>query len=161
MVGALSPHDHGFSLIEVLVVVAVLSVLSVSVTLSIGRGGGSQEPSAVQRFQDMIASKQQSSILERRSHAIAISQSGVQSLSRDVESGAWRLGGTPGRADMVWVMQRGFDSSVLIPYAPEAESPARLLFLPDGRHTPFRLTILNETRNVECSSDGWGSVACR
>ncbi len=66
--------DGGFSLIEVVVVVAVFAVLAVGVSLSAGRGGS--EKSDMQRFSEQFALVRALAVQGRQTRGIRVTRSG-------------------------------------------------------------------------------------
>ena len=119
--------SDGFSLVEMLVVVAILSVLAVSATLpfSRSRSGVGADAAALVQAADRLRVL---AMVSDRPRALAIGAEGWQAETR--RDGGWSAEGAP----------RAFAAARA---ALPAEGPARLVFLPDGRASgaAFRLDV--------------------
>ncbi len=149
----------GFSLVEVMIVVAVLSVLSVAAGLSVGRTGPGQEGDA-QGFAAVYESKRLAAILARHPQALALTDTGWTPLEIDPEvPGAWRAAG-PERA-LAGAWRDGATGAPLRGAVAGAAAQADLVFLPDGQTTPVDMRFIARAGEMRCTGDGWGALACR
>lgn len=140
-------QDAGFSLLELLVVIAVVSTLVVGVTLSVSRNDptdAAQAEAILEQARDLRVA----AMLTGDTHALILADG-----SLTVE----RLrGGTQ------WdpAASVAMDSDILVLQQDPAErdpGAARLLFLPQGQVGPVRF-ILNSS--ILCSSEGGALPTC-
>ncbi len=133
--------DAGFTLIELMVVVAILALLATTATLSAVRPGGVQSDAA--RFLAAVERQRAKAVLSRKFTGISVDGDGFAAVASS--AGGWvEVGqGTD------W---RGSVSGVL---------PERIVFTPSGQMTPLRLTLSHRGRNVICETDGWAELQCR
>lgn len=149
----------GFSLVEVMIVVAVLSVLSVAAGLSVGRTGPVRENDA-EAFATAYEAGQLAAILARHPRALALTDTGWTPLEPDPDApGGWRTAG-PERA-LVGAWREGATGAPLRSAVVGAETQADVVFLPDGQTTPVDLRFIARAGERRCAADGWGTLACR
>lgn len=149
----------GFSLVEVMIVVAVLSVLSVAAGLSVGRSGPAHEGDA-DAFAAAYEAGRLAAILARHPRALALTDTGWTPLEPDPEAqGGWRTAG-PERA-LAGAWRDGATGAPLRSAVAAAETQADLVFLPDGQTTPVDLRFIARAGERRCIADGWGALACR
>lgn len=134
----------GFSLVEMLVVVAILSVLSVGASLPLSRAGGSVTQDGAALAAD-VARLRQLAILSDRSHALILSQSGWTKQRRSADG--WSGVGEPGMFSTARA-------------AVDPDAPVRLILLPDGRMTPTDILLSDGNTVLECRSDGAEVLTC-
>lgn len=146
MDGEVNRRSAGFTLIELMVVISVLAVLTVSVSLGVNR------PRTVQaqdwaRFQAVHEGLRSQAVLGREVLGLAVNGEGWRRLRR--EGGGWAEDGAGAAWRGAVTVQEPFD-----PRTP-------LVFLPGGRGTKLRLRFEDGGRAVICESDGWTPVTCR
>ena len=135
--------DDGFSLIELLVAVAVVSVLAVGVTVPFSRvaSGTAFEAS---RLSSSVSEVRLMAMSSGRPHALRFG-SGEWSIEHLKVGGGWtRLSGTELGADIRISFRQADDESTA-----GYEGP-RIVLLPDGRISRARLTISDGTTSVSC-----------
>lgn len=140
------PGQAGVTLIELVIVVAVMASLAAGVSLMAGRGVAAGE-SDLSRFVRSYEQNRSLAVLERRMRGLVLDPAGSrQALKQD---GAWDQ---PGR------LQRWNGRvSYLVEGARSAASDAPdILFLPTGQTSAFVITF--EAR--QCRSDGWTGLRC-
>lgn len=135
----------GVTLIELVIVVAVMASLAAGVSLVAGRGVAPGE-SDLSRFVRTYDQNRSLAVLERRVRGLFLEPDGSrQALKRD---GIW---GEPGR------LQRW---TGWVSYLVEGVRPGRnvpdLLFLPSGQTSAFVITFGAR----QCRSDGWTGLRC-
>ncbi len=136
--------ERGFTLIELMVVITVLSLLTLSVTLTVSRprGGGPSQDWA--RFQAVHDALRTEAVLTRRILGLSVNSDGYQRLER-VE-GAWRTGGEM----IAW--REGV--------AVERPFGGQVAFLPAGQGSAVRVRFEGGPRVTVCESDGWAALRC-
>lgn len=143
----------GFSLLEVVVVVAVLAVLSVSVSFAVGRGPSAPGADAA-RFAALHKRLREAAVLNRHVQALAVGQSGWQVMRR--AGTAWAATGRPGqfRSAARFEGATGPLGGVKISASPD------LFFLPDAHVTPFSVTFIAPGVITRCTTNGWADLDC-
>ncbi len=135
----------GFSLIELMVVVAVLAILTTSITLSASRPRDGNA-SDWGRFSALHARLQDQAVLSRQLLGLSVTQDGYQRLRW--AGGDWQVLGDR----VAWR-----DEVVLIePFS----ALAPLEFAPSGQVTPMRARFQAGEAVRLCQNDGWGPVSC-
>jgi len=140
----------GFTLIELVVVVAVLSVLAVGAGLVASRGGTSATSSDLQRFQKHIETARARAMQGRQVQGLFVTDRGFQ-MSVETDDGwdkshretRWR-----GRVTLQMKTPRKDPN---IPH---------ILILPDGRVSAFTLLFAGNGYRSACQSDGFTGVTC-
>jgi len=145
--------DTGVSLIELLVVVAVLSVLAIGVSLPL-RDGGSQAPADAARFASMF----------ERTRTLAIhgqTQQGLRLTSRDMALMKLTADGWQTSRQSIRFQGRADFRTKTPANALSALDAPEIIFLPNGQTTPFDLIFFGSgSRSAVCKSDGWMGVEC-
>ncbi len=137
--------DDGFSLIELVVVIAVMAVLSVGAVLATGARPG---PGDAQRFQLAFEQARDLAVLSGRTRGLAVTPAGLQRALPD--QGGWQTVGQVQR----WRSR----PTLTVPDRLDTRSRApQLIFLPDGRSSAFALVFRGGAR---CESDGWTGLIC-
>jgi prepilin-type N-terminal cleavage/methylation domain-containing protein len=129
--------DAGFSLIELLIVVAALSVL-VSAAIMVPRRPGAGRISDAARFESVVLRQEERAILLARPVGLRIESGAMQLL--DLRDGLWQPAGEP----ILWqhpVSGAGTRGEGLV-----------VVFWPSGQITPFDVTFRGENgQGVRCS----------
>ena len=137
-------QDRGFSLIELMIAVAVLAILSTTVVMSVSRPQSGSQSDLV-RFQKAYERVRRDAIISREVTALAIRATGYQRL-------VWRDGWQDLGARVNW---KG-EVSVLQPF----DRDAPIEFTPSGQVTALRIQFLENDQTTMCVSDGWEPLKC-
>ena len=144
--------DAGITLVELLVVTAVLSVLAVGVSLTAVRSTSKNATSDGEWFRNQFQLQQSLAIQERSSRGLSITNKGLAIAARrsvgwetKKPARAWRGKVTLGRT----APRRQFDGPDIV-------------FLPNGQTTAFELVFSSRQGGPaqRCRSDGWTGVTC-
>ncbi|KMW59443.1 General secretion pathway protein H [Candidatus Rhodobacter oscarellae] len=135
--------DAGFTLVELMVVVAMLALLSVSAVLSLSRPSAEARDWA--RFQALHDRLRAEATLSRQRIGLAVSATGVQRLSWDND---WQTASEP----------QPWHGAVTLQTPPAAE--ATIVFTPSGQTTPIRLQFKTPNGATQCATEGWGPLTC-
>lgn len=149
---------RGFTLVELLVVIAVLAVLAVAVTLNgaFARGGSAAERAAA-GFDRALALARDRALALRATQGLAPLVDGWQLMAPDPDGSGWVAAGAPGAAPGAAWTVAGQPFRPVAGAAPEAPV---VLFLPDGRGTAFALRLPDGAGGLACRSDGWEAPRC-
>ncbi|MDJ0630530.1 MAG: prepilin-type N-terminal cleavage/methylation domain-containing protein [Rhodobacter sp.] len=146
MDGEIDRGTAGFTLIELMIVITVLSVLTVTVSLGVNRPRSSNAQDW-SRFETVHAAMREQAVLRREVLGLSIDPDGYQRLRR--VGGQWQeMSAAVHWRDSVTVQQ---------PFDPRT----RVVFLPVGQSTKLRLVFKAGTAVRICESDGWGPARCR
>ncbi|MEP2785131.1 MAG: prepilin-type N-terminal cleavage/methylation domain-containing protein [Pseudoruegeria sp.] len=152
--------DAGFSLIEMLVVVAVLAVLAVSGTLASGRSGAGGQIDST-RFQALFEQQRDLALQGRSLRGIYLSPTGLRLAAPD-------SGAQDPSSRTYWVTSdheiRWQGRVVLIPNLPTPPpGTPDIVFLPDGRNTPVTLQFIDTRRATQrrCIATQAGALRCQ
>ena len=137
-------QDRGFSLIELMIAVAVLAILSTTVVMSVSRPQSGSQSDLV-RFQKAYERVRRDAIISREVTALAIRATGYQRL-------VWRDGWQELGTSVNW---KG-EVSVLQPF--DRDAPTE--FTPSGQVTALRIQFLENDQTTMCVSDGWEPLKC-
>ena len=138
---------RGFTLVELLVVVSILSVLALGIGLRAGGGLGSARDASGLLIADVAQGREQA-IVSRQIHGLRTTPQGWQLMRLGTEGWVGASAAPRRAADARWQIDA--------PPAPRADTPA-ILFLPQGQATAFAVTLDSAT----CTTDGWGPLTCR
>jgi prepilin-type N-terminal cleavage/methylation domain-containing protein len=149
----------GFTLVELLIVVAVLALLSVGAGFSTGRVAAGRAGDAA-RFAALHERLREAAVFERRPAALSLEAGGWRRLTPDADSPTgWRAAGETGRFRGE-TRFAGEGGTLGRPGADALEQPD-LVFLPGGASTPFRVSFISGDGVIRCDSDGWTGLSCR
>lgn len=141
----------GFTLIELVVVVAVLSVLAVGAGLVASRGGTSAMASDLQRFKTQVDTMRARAIQGRQVLGLYVTDRGFQVAVETADGWEEHHTETRWRGRAVLKLQ----TPRHVPNSPH------IRFLPDGRVSAFTLSFTSGGgRRSDCRSDGFAEVLC-
>ena len=144
----LSPRTAGFTLVETVVVVAILSLLSVGGVLALRDTGASDaDPRNLTRA---LEEARREAVLSRRPVALLLSTDGVQPQRyAGGDQGPWE--DVAGR--FPWQSPPAFET---------AAQHLRIVILPSGQTSPVRLrwSGLGQGRTRVCTIPAWESMTC-
>lgn len=147
MVAGVTPRTAGFSLIELLVVTAILSALAVGVSLAFARPGGTETDAA--RLDQALTRARDMALATGARHGLELDDAGWRILRYDAVAGAWQDTGG-GR----W-------SGTARPARPLRRDAPEVEVLPDGEISPLRIEFYRQAERTVCRAAGWGPVTCR
>lgn len=155
--------EAGVSLIELLVVVAMLSVLAVGVTLPLRQSANSTQADA-RLFQSVYARTRAQAVHSGALRGLKVDGRGLRLMQREADGQAqaprWQLSDQPirwqGRAVFRATGPQGGGVT-----AGQSGPRPDILFLPNGQTSAFDLRFTTPRHvPVSCSSDGWSEVSC-
>ena len=150
MAGRITPQS-GFSLVELMIVVAVFSLLSLGAVLAINLRDprGSRD---VAWLEQTFATARREAILTRREARFAISPTGVTRMAPGEDG--WQPAGGESALDGLVTATAG--------YGALRDDLGRVIvaLLPDGRTSAFDLRLEAGRQVWTCAADGWGALAC-
>jgi len=164
MVGRVGDTD-GFTLLELLVIVAVLSLLVVSVSLTVMRDDAPQTQDAAS-FREIFEQQHSQAVHGRQPLGLAFEAGGVRRMWFERAS-ATRLvaGWQPAQNLIKWNgrvlfenAQFGLGSRISIGGAGSIRPD--ILFLPNTRTSRFSVLFLGTEATQRCTSDGWKGLEC-
>ncbi|MEZ5714079.1 MAG: prepilin-type N-terminal cleavage/methylation domain-containing protein [Paracoccaceae bacterium] len=144
-------REAGFTLIELMVVVAILSTLALGVALSAGRGGSRGE-SDLARFRAGFDLARALAIEGNEMRGLTLGPKGMQAL-------VWRLGAEGGVWTELGGPQPWRGRVAFAPRQPGRAGEPDLVFLPNGRSTGFSVRFDGDDSG-SCESDGWAGLTC-
>ncbi len=131
--------DSGFTLVELLVVVAIVSVLAVGAGLTVSRAPGAN--SDLSRFRAAVARERALAVIGGQSRGLVIGPRGMAAVGRDGSGwqDAGRMAPWRGRVSL---------SGDRIAGGPD------IVFLSNGAGSAWRVTFSGDGPARHCSSDG-------
>ncbi|SLN47748.1 Putative type II secretion system protein H precursor [Roseovarius litorisediminis] len=156
----IAPADQGFTLLELVIVVAVVALLSITAVFSVGRSAGPSQ-SDTQRFKASYDRLRHAAIMSHKPRAMALRQKGFQELEyhfKDDGESPWqpvnkaqRYGGEVRFQGLKDPLSADFDEKELLP---------DVVFLPDGQATPFDVSFISAGLVTRCVGSGWSGLSC-
>ncbi len=155
-IGLQRRRDAGFSLLEMLVVVAVLAILTVSVGLSMSFGRTEKRAmDQARQIQTHVEQLRNKAIYSGQPQGMVFSRQGWQVARFDPATRNWSKAGR----EIHWrggVSFQGGDPDFIYGHAPVPD----VIFLPDGHATPFEISFTVNGSYQACRSDGWRGLEC-
>ena len=153
----------GFTLIELIVVMTILAALALGLVLSSGAGGmiarsHDDDPHKLaQELTAAVADARDAALIGYQPHGLSPRVDGWLVLRR--QDAAWReVQYLRSDASLTW---RVADALLPPPVFPLHEVPEpEILFLTDGRTTPFSAEISLSGKNILCATNGWDALEC-
>jgi type II secretion system protein H len=153
-VNSRNTNNDGFSLLELLIVITILAILTISVGYSTTLGDPKSDArDDASRFVSVFNELQSAAILSQNRKGLDISQKGWLVYHFDDRAGNWD-------SDNRKVKWKG-DASLLVKQRKDTPYDPDIIIMPDGRHSAFAVTFIHEGASQLCSSDGWTGVLCR
>jgi general secretion pathway protein H len=133
---------RGFTLVEILVVVAIVGVLVLALTIAVGGSGERKLANEAERFQSLSAHASSAAELGGREVGVVIADDGY--AFRRLDGADWRKPGGEELRDRRWPAGLRFelrrDGRVLEPATPKQPAP-QLVCFSSGEMTSFVLTL--------------------
>ncbi len=139
------PADAGVTLIELVVVVAVMATLVLGVTLSAGRGGGGSEGDLM-RFRTAYDQARSLAVHGELRRGIVLSARGRRIAWWQADG--WQV------SDQLQPWRGRVSYQINGPSA--AQEGPDILFLPNGQTSAFSIQF----DSISCRSDGWTGLIC-
>ncbi|WP_417525322.1 pilus assembly FimT family protein [Marinovum sp.] len=157
MAGRVTPRrtpESGFSLVELMIVVTVLSILSLGAVLALNLRDpqGARDVAWLERT---FATTQREAILTRQQARLAIGARGVTRLMPDAETADWVASDAETPLDALVIATPGYGAQL------RDDGSLMVTLLPDGRTSAFDLRLEAGRQLWSCAADGWGGFACR
>lgn len=143
-------RHNGFTLVEMMVVIAVMALLAGSVLLVAG-APGSSAADAASRFASRVAAARDQAIVTSRPTSAWVTQSGYG--FEEYRSGKWEVAGSP------TLRQRNWDSGTQVTLAAGAEARMQIRFdslgLPES---PLTLTLARDGQSARVTVSASGDI---
>ena len=160
--------EAGFSLIEVMVVVTIVAILSLTAVLGLRLAPGNTPAPKIDNFARGVRYLQAESLFTNRSFAIGFAEHGWEVLIYSDAEKSWRKrdpaalhgSGDWGGDNEVTVQIEGRPITVRAKF-PDLPTPDVFL-LPSGETTPFRARLADtEGRSAVCTMESYGEMQCQ
>ena len=151
--------EHGFTLLEMVIVVAVIAVMSVTATFSVTqRNSGDSD---VLRFGAAYDRLRDAAILGHSARGVALLPDGWQVLSPALP-GAEAEGWKPNGRAQKFRGEVRFESAngPIFPNEPDSKPAPDLVFLSDGQVTRFEVSFIGNDTLTRCTSGGFAGLIC-
>lgn len=151
--------DPGFSLLEMVVVVAVIAILSITATFAATTRRAEDGDRA--RFAAAYDRLRDAAILGRSPQALVLVPEGWQILLPErAESGGtvWQLSGKPQKFNAEARFEG--EGGAIVPHDLSRAPAPDLIFLPDGQVTPFEVAFIGNGTVTRCRSAGFAGLVC-
>ncbi len=143
----------GFSLIETLVVAAVLSVLAVGATLAVGlRGPGAEADAA--RFTRAFDDTRHRAVVGQVMLGLSLGPDALRPATHG--SDGWAIGD----AARTWQGTVRHAGTRTAPDAFAASGAPEIVILPTGQTSGFDIVFSGDGATTRCRTDGWGDLTC-
>lgn len=143
--------DGGFSLLELVVVTAMMSILAVGATLSVGMSRREAVATDQRHFRDTFETARALAIRERGKRGLRVTPQGM-TVTRHGPDG-W----TTRETERPWSGRISLYSRSGGPAGPIPE----IVLLPNGRSTAFEITFTADGEVAQvCRTDGWSRLLC-
>lgn len=158
------PPVPGFTLIELVAVMTVLSILALALVVGTGAGSlmgrdrDSAAGSAARSLESAVSTARARAFHTRVPHGLLPQPEGWQMLVRDRDAGGWRGAGAGRATGLTWII----DGTAHFPTPPLADTSPRplVVFASDGRATPFTVDFHAAPDGFRCTTDGWEVLQC-
>lgn len=154
----------GFTLIELVAVMTVISILALALVAGTGAGSlmgrdSSHAAGSVARtLESAVTTARATAFHTRAPHGLLPRPDGWDMLARDRDNGGWRLVGEGRAAGLGWVI----NGTAHFPVPPQPDAPPRplVIFASDGRATGFAVDFPGAPDRFRCATDGWEVLRC-
>jgi type II secretion system protein H len=149
-------EDSGFTLIELVIVVTVLSILTISVGLSMSFGRVERQAADdAKQFQTYFERLKSNAINRQKVQGLVVSAIGWRIVEFDSQKQMWNMEGH----DIRWRGGADFRKKTSGIFTGVGRVPD-VIILPDGRSTAFDIRFINNETTSYCTNDGWTGVLC-
>jgi len=159
------PDAPGFTLIELVAVMTIMSVLALALIVGsgsdtlFGRDRASDAARAARTFEQAVGIARSQAFHARLPHGLLPRQDGWQLLRRDRDTGGWRAADPPVPVQgLAWVIEGTVHFPA--PALPDSPPLPRVIFASDGRSTAFSVDFHAGQDRFRCETDGWEALQC-